>query len=87
VACPTDRADDTGAAELRRRVVFGVEAGEPLDTGAAIFLVEKGVAHCDEGVVSWKVGMGLVSTTSERKLFGGELRCKGGWNKKLSTRG
>jgi hypothetical protein len=41
MGCPTNCANDTGAAELRGRVVFGVEAGEPLNTSAAIFLMEK----------------------------------------------
>lgn len=42
----TNGADDAGPAELGRRVVLGVERGQPLHTSAAILLVDERVTHC-----------------------------------------
>jgi hypothetical protein len=59
----TDRADDAGAAELRGRMVLGVEAGEPLHTSAAELLVDERITHgcrCVVGGMRYGVVVGDV---------------------------
>jgi hypothetical protein len=74
----TDCANDTSSAELRGRVVLGVETGEPLDTSTTVFLVEQGVTHCG----GWVVDVSFEEfgdMTSESKLSGlGGGGCEGG---------
>jgi len=42
----TDGADDAGAAELARRLVLGVQVGEPFGTGLTKGLVVQRAGHC-----------------------------------------
>ena len=42
----TNGADDAGASELARRLVLGVEVGEPFGTGLAKGLVVQRAGHC-----------------------------------------
>ena len=42
----TDGADDAGTAELARRLVLGVEVGEPFGAGLAKGLVVQRAGHC-----------------------------------------